>query len=176
MKGMNVQKSFALFALSAVMATSAVAQSSPEAAIRREYTELAALTRKKDVKGLQATWNRVGHKDFKMVARGGQTLDGKMLISQMTSQMGFIDRFTKTDIKLTSIRVSGNTATVEATNDYEFTMKNPQDGKPIRIRTQGRSRDTWTRVGNRWQIREIRQLSERTWMNGKEMKMPTGNQ
>jgi len=67
-----------------------------------------------------------------------------------------------------SFSLSGSTATVVETQLLHETDK--QNGKPLIVEERERSRDTWLRNKNGWQIDETVTLSEETFVDGKRYK------
>jgi len=146
-----------------MLAGTVLADRRAEREIRAEYAKTAQFTKQKNVEGLlrQMTPDFI-YKDIK-----GQVLSKQMVEQIMREQYRMIQRIDQRSTTIRRIEVKGKTARVTTDEVLAFTFKDAQ-GKPHKLFTKARTRDTWVKTPQGWKVKMTEALSEETYVDGKK--------
>ncbi|RYG19348.1 nuclear transport factor 2 family protein [bacterium] len=107
----------------------------------------------KDVKGLTKHWKAGMTPDFKYV-EGGKTQNFDAMAAGMAMGLGQMNKLSKAESKLLTLKEKGNTATATTRHTMGFT---------------GVSSDTYVKQGGKWRMSKMSWLKQTSSMDGKPM-------
>jgi ketosteroid isomerase-like protein len=127
--------------------------------MERLYAMAATAFEKQDVKAIK---DRM-HPDYRYTDRSGKVTTLRDVEQMMRAQFAAMtDQKVKYEIK--SVRRDGQAVITRV--EFHFTGKT-RGGKPDTIESKGISDDTWVKDGDRWLLRSVKLVEERTLVNGK---------
>jgi hypothetical protein len=112
------------------------------------YAKKAEYSRKKDIKSLIA----LNTPDYKVVLRGGKTMNNEQLEEQLKLFFGLVVRNIRFDHEIKGIEVNGDGAVVLVEQKDKRIQKFP-DGKPHEVEANVIHRDTWIKTTSGWKLK-----------------------
>lgn len=153
-----------LLACAALADEAATLKSNLQTAID-QYT---AAWKKKDAKTTERIIRAHFAKDFVSTMKTGQKMSLEEWIANDKMQMSFVKTVKTMSLKIDKVTVSGNKASSNETFLAEFMVDNPQTpGKTSTIKVKGTSKSTYKKVGGKWLISTMVEVSNSMTMDGK---------
>lgn len=150
-------------ALALAIVSAVFADKRAEREIRAEYDKTVRFVKQKNVEGLL----RQMTPDFLYRTTRNQVLSKQMVEQAMREQFRMMRRVDKRETTIRRIEVKGNTAYVTTEEVLAFTFVDAQ-GKPHKVYTKARTRDTWVKTPQGWKVKMTQSLSEETYVDGKK--------
>ncbi len=146
-----------------LVASVALGDKRAEREIRAEYAKTVQYTKQKNVEGLLRQMTA----DFLYKTPNGQVMSKQMVEQAMREQFRMIQKVDKRTTTIKRIEVKGNTARATTEEVLAFTFLDAQ-GKPHKVYTRARTRDTWVKTPQGWKVKMTEALSEETTVDGKK--------
>ncbi len=146
-----------------------IAGADTKADIQKVYNQVSAATLKLDGDGLVKVMMENSTKDFMYFVTGGKQ-NRTEFVSMMKAQMPSMKGVKRADLKIVSLKQTGNTAVVVVNSHYELTMVMPGSPKPQTIVSKQTTNDTWVKEGSKWKLKEMKVVKDNTTANGKPPK------
>lgn len=154
-----------MIAALAVVSVGAIASSKDEQAIHKFYDKLTSASKSKNLPAIEAL-EAPGYS----VSMKGRTMTGQQANAQLKMAFTFIKSYSKFAVKLTSIKVSGNTATVHTTRNLVGTIE--ARGQKHSLEANSTTIDTLTKTSKGWLLQATKNLSSSAKVDGKAVPIP----
>lgn len=128
------------------------------------YDRFSALTKKKDVSGLEKLWGQIGGKGF-VYEVNGQKQTADQMFGQMKAQISQVTKVQSIEQKIAKVKLSGDHA--DLTVNAVWVMVLNLDGKKHTIKGVESTLDTWTKVGGQWRLTHMKAIKSTQTENGK---------
>ena len=96
----------------------------------------------------------------------GRVIKGTDLINVMKQQLAMFKSIDEVSSKITSFKVNGGTAVVNAESTLVGTLVGP-DQKPHKLRSVSKDRDTWVKTPKGWKVKLTETLGQKNTLDGK---------
>ncbi|GEM_PF-2917885 len=136
-----------------------------KALIQSIYDEWNAALKKRDLPAFE----RNHTSDYIYIDRKGTKRPLKHLIAEIRGLLPKLDA-REAETKIESIKVKGETATVEM-EEKAFLFLKREDGTSARVEVQTYGRDFWVRRNGKWLLKQSRTLEEKMLMDGREFSL-----
>jgi ketosteroid isomerase-like protein len=140
------------------------AASDAKKAIQNQLNTMASALNKKDAKGFTQFYAA----DYVSISKNGarQTLQQEMQGLDFLLKQAKSMKFT---LKLNKLALKNGKALTTATLDGVFTMANPQTKKDSKLEANAVQEMTWVKSGNAWRIKQAREISNKSKIDGQPM-------
>lgn len=159
---MGMKRVLMPLAAAALFFTVAPAAADTKSDIQKLYNKLCTAFKNGDMKLLMST----AAPGFKMKQQG-QTMNAEQARAHMEAMFKSGVKINRCTMKVESIKLKGNTATVKALSHTDALMPGPPGGKKMRMVSDGVSRDILVKTPQGWKFKFAETVSEKMTMDGR---------
>ena len=153
--------------LCVVLAASGAAMADLKSEINAMNAKVAKLFMKKDIDGFVKYVKPMVTSDFKHVEYGkSQTFDE--MVATMRQGMAMLTKMTEVSAKVSTLKITGNTAVSTGTHTMAGYMIG-EDKKKHTLKFSGVSTDNYRKEGGKWKLAKMSWSNQKMWMDGKLM-------